>query len=78
MFIYHPWLGIGVRLEDVVLVTATGAENLTFCPRTVEEVEGVLHGAPWPPVRDDAKVLRRRMGFELAPDGMGMIEVKQL
>ena len=28
----------GVRLEDVVLVTADGVENLTTCPRTVDEV----------------------------------------
>jgi len=33
----------GVRLEDNVLVTATGIENLTFCPRTVEEIEELMH-----------------------------------
>ena len=37
----------GVRLEDVVLVTAAGFENFTRCPRTLEEVEGVMAGAPW-------------------------------
>ena len=29
----------GVRLEDVVLVTEGGIDNLTTCPRTVAEVE---------------------------------------
>ena len=39
----------GVRLEDDVLVTADGIENLTACPRTVEEVEAVMAGGKWPP-----------------------------
>lgn len=34
----------GVRLEDDVVVTATGVRNLTNCPRTVEDVEGVMDG----------------------------------
>ena len=38
----------GVRLEDDVLITADGYENLTHCPRTVEEVEAVMAGGPWP------------------------------
>ena len=38
----------GVRLEDDVLITDSGYENLTHCPRTVEEVEAVLAGGPWP------------------------------
>lgn len=46
----------GVRLEDVVAVTDTGAVNLTLCPRTVAEVESVMAGGPWPPARDDAPV----------------------
>ncbi len=49
----------GVRLEDVVAVTATGVENLTNCPRTVEEVEAVRQGGKWPPLVDAAPELRR-------------------
>ncbi|MDP2436331.1 MAG: aminopeptidase P family protein [archaeon] len=32
----------GVRLEDDVLVTPDGAENLTLCPRTTEAVEALM------------------------------------
>ena len=32
----------GVRIEDDVLVTATGAENLTKVPRTVDEIERAM------------------------------------
>lgn len=64
----------GVRLEDVVLVTETGVENLTTCPRTVEEVESVLNGGPWPPVSDKAPSLRRKW-TKLADKGLGMVEV---
>lgn len=39
----------GVRLEDNVLVTAHGIDNLTDVPRSVAEVEAVMAGAPWPP-----------------------------
>ena len=39
----------GVRLEDVVVVTATGFENFTVAPRTTEEVEAVRAGGAWPP-----------------------------
>ncbi|GBG61243.1 hypothetical protein CBR_g19775 [Chara braunii] len=39
----------GVRLEDDVVVTADGIENLTCCPREVRDVEAVMAGAPWPP-----------------------------
>jgi len=34
----------GVRIEDDVLVTATGCENLTWAPRTVEDVENACAG----------------------------------
>lgn len=38
----------GVRIEDDILITADGIENLTLCPRTVEEVEAVMAGKQWP------------------------------
>ena len=34
----------GVRIEDDVLVTATGIDNLTHAPRTVADIEGVMAG----------------------------------
>ena len=65
----------GVRLEDVVVVTVKGPMNLTTCPRTVEEIESVIAGGPWPPLKDDAPYLHRRWG-NLAPGGNGMIDIK--
>jgi len=50
----------GVRLEDVVLVTEGGVDNLTTCPRTVAEVESVCRGGEWPPPADAAPWLFRR------------------
>lgn len=49
----------GVRLEDVVLITKDGFENLTICPRTVEEVESVMNGGKWPPTKDSDPSLGR-------------------
>ena len=38
------WRGIGVRIEDDVLVTADGHEVLTAaCPKEIEEVEAACH-----------------------------------
>ena len=38
----------GIRLEDNVWITADGCENLTQCPRAVEEVLDVMKGGSWP------------------------------
>jgi len=35
----------GIRIEDDVLVTSNGAENLTRVPRTVAEIEAVMNGS---------------------------------
>lgn len=37
----------GVRLEDDVIVTTTGIENMTLCPREIADVEAVMAGRPW-------------------------------
>jgi Xaa-Pro dipeptidase len=49
----------GVRLEDVVVVTETGIINYTLCPRTMDEVEAVMAGGKWPPLKDTAPELKR-------------------
>lgn len=44
----NKYMGFGgVRIEDDVLVTATGMENLTTVPATVEEVEAILAQNPF-------------------------------
>eukprot|EP00743_Colponemidia_sp_Colp-15_P001221 GILK01001341.1.p1 GENE.GILK01001341.1~~GILK01001341.1.p1 ORF type:complete len:481 (-),score=77.27 GILK01001341.1:273-1715(-) len=37
----------GVRIEDDVVVTETGIENFTKCPRTVEQIEACMAGKDW-------------------------------
>lgn len=37
------WLGIGVRIEDNILVTESGHQNLTqACPKSVEDIEALM------------------------------------
>jgi Xaa-Pro aminopeptidase len=37
------WRGIGVRIEDDILVTNTGYENLTAAvPKTIEAIEALM------------------------------------
>ena len=38
------WRGIGIRIEDNILVTETGAEVLTDAPKTVAEIETLMAG----------------------------------
>lgn len=41
--------GVGVRIEDDMLITASGARNLTAdCPKSVEDVEGLVGSAGGP------------------------------
>jgi Xaa-Pro dipeptidase len=67
----------GIRLEDVVSVSPEGSppDNLTTCPRLVEEVESVMSGGPWPPAVDAAPYLHRKWG-ELEVGGRAMKEIK--
>jgi Xaa-Pro dipeptidase len=37
----------GVRIEDNVAVTVSGAENLTHVPREVKDIEAVMAGGAW-------------------------------
>ena len=57
----------GVRLEDVVVITATNCINYTLCPRTTEEVELVMGGGKWPPMKDSAPELRRERLTDVTP-----------
>ena len=44
--IYLPQEGIGIRIEDDILVTATGYENLSaFVPRTADDIERLMRSA---------------------------------
>lgn len=40
----------GIRIEDNILITESGTDNLTglLVPRTVADIEAVMGGAPWP------------------------------
>ena len=39
---------VGVRLEDDVIVTETGMENMTVTPREIADIEAVMAGGAWP------------------------------
>ena len=42
------YLGIGVRIEDDILVTESGNENLTSgVPKEIDEVEALINGTKW-------------------------------
>ncbi|MEE8467252.1 MAG: M24 family metallopeptidase, partial [Planctomycetota bacterium] len=46
------WRGIGIRIEDDILVTQDGRENLTAAiPKSVEDVEAACSGADLAAVR---------------------------
>ena len=61
--------GIGVRIEDDILVTADGAENLSAgIPRTADEVEAWVRGG-LSPDRDLGRAPRRIM-----PSGRGPVD----
>ena len=50
----------GVRLEDVLAITADGFVNYTMAPRGIDEVEMVMgKGGKWPPVEDKYPELMR-------------------
>ena len=39
--------GLGVRIEDDILITADGHENLTWaCPKEIDDLESICRGAP--------------------------------
>ncbi|HIG20489.1 MAG TPA: M24 family metallopeptidase, partial [Candidatus Poseidoniales archaeon] len=39
----EKWSGIGIRIEDDILITDDGYEVLTQdCPKTIEELEGII------------------------------------
>mmetsp|Transcript_11528 Transcript_11528/g.16648 ORF Transcript_11528/g.16648 Transcript_11528/m.16648 type:complete len:83 (-) Transcript_11528:208-456(-) len=37
----------GIRLEDDIVITSDGYENLTRVPRNVSDIENVMAGAAW-------------------------------
>eukprot|EP00956_Cyclotella_meneghiniana_P022983 scaffold44096_cov82-Cyclotella_meneghiniana.AAC.4 len=50
----------GVRLEDNVVITSDGCDNLTQSPRAPQEVSDVMAGGEWPPKIDIMPKLKRK------------------
>jgi Xaa-Pro dipeptidase len=48
----------GVRIEDDVAVTVSGAENFTLVPREVKDVEAVMAGGAWEARRREGALVR--------------------
>jgi len=46
----------GVRIEDDIVITATGCRLLTTVPRTVAEIEATMGGQPWDHSKAAARV----------------------
>jgi Xaa-Pro aminopeptidase len=50
-YTYYPGENLGVRVEDTILITETGCENLTAgIPRTVKEIEAWMKGDGLPQI----------------------------
>ncbi len=43
-----------------IRITSEGCENLTLCPRAIEEVLDVMSGGAWPPNTDVLPEMKRR------------------
>eukprot|EP00850_Spirogloea_muscicola_P016680 SM000137S00458 [mRNA] locus=s137:229545:242969:+ [translate_table: standard] len=66
----------GVRLEDDVIVTSEGIENMTQCPREIADVEAVMAGAPWPPRKEQKHcntTMIRGQRTENPPKGISVV-----
>ncbi|MEN9825211.1 MAG: hypothetical protein RI953_956, partial [Pseudomonadota bacterium] len=46
------WHGIGIRIEDNILLTAQGTRNLTTCAKSTKDVEALVGTLSSAPLRD--------------------------